>query len=75
MPQFQVRVFEKRVGYSVVVDGIGHFDAKTLDEVRRLTRAFLRIHVSAAFPDRPPLDNDGAKLVLRYAIDLRELRS
>jgi hypothetical protein len=74
MSHFEVHIFEEPEGYRVVIPGIGHFDARSMFEARRIVREYLRLRVEWAFPDRPPLADDGAEVVLRYSIALKEVR-
>ncbi len=74
MSQFEVKVFRNGTGYTVVLDGIGHFDAGSLADARRLAKEYLRVHVGSAFPNRPIRTPDGAKLVLRYNLELKQVR-
>lgn len=75
MSHFEVHIFEEPEGYRVVIPGIGHFDARSMVEARRMVREYLRLRVEWAFPDRPPLADDGAGVVLRYSIALKEVRA
>ncbi|MGA7923588.1 MAG: hypothetical protein WCA77_06395 [Thermoplasmata archaeon] len=74
MAEFQARVFAHKAGFTVVLDGVSHFDVASLSEARRMARALVRARVSAAFPDRPELNREGAQNVLRFSIEVREVR-
>ena len=73
MAEFQARVFAHKAGFTVVLDGVSHFDVASLSEARRMARALVRARVSAAFPDRPELNREGAQNVLRFSIEVREV--
>lgn len=74
MAQFQARVFARKAGFTVVLDGESHFDVASLSDARRMARALVRARVAAAFPDRPELNREGAQNVLRFAVEVREVR-
>jgi len=71
VPAFQVRVFRTEEGYLAWIDGLGTVEGRTLTDIRREARRFIRTVVGGAFPDRPRIDPAGATEVLQFDWEVR----